>query len=40
MERALKQSGRGVYDSRNGITRSRINVWGALNRLYKISLGA
>lgn len=40
MERALKESGLRVYDSRNGITRSRIDVWSALNRLYRISQGA
>lgn len=40
MERALKESGVRVYDSRNGITRSRIDVWSALNRLYSISQGA
>ncbi|MEO8106800.1 MAG: S8 family serine peptidase [Actinomycetes bacterium] len=40
VERALKESGRGVYDSRNGITRSRIDVWAGVNRLYQISKGA
>ena len=40
MERALKESGVRVYDSRNGITRSRIDVWSAINRLYRISQGA
>lgn len=40
LERALKESGQSVYDSRNGVTRTRIDVWAGLNRLYQISRGA
>ncbi len=30
------QSGQPVYDSRNGVTRNRLDVWGALNKLYQL----
>ena len=33
LEAALKQSGVAVKDSRNGIVRKRLDVWGALNQL-------
>ena len=36
IEAALVQSGQPVYDSRNGVTRNRLDVWGALNRLYQL----
>jgi hypothetical protein len=33
LETALRGSGPAVYDSRNGISRTRINVWNALSRI-------
>ena len=36
IETALVQSGQPVYDSRNGVTRNRLDVWGALNKLYQL----
>ena len=39
LERALKESGVSVSDG-YATTRTRIDVWSALNRLYQISQGA
>lgn len=36
MVAALHRSGTPVYDGRNGITRTRINVWSALGMIYKV----